>query len=438
MPVHDYKRIQKALRKKYRPESLAPTYGYAPALSEGAVVPPIFLSSTFVFKSAEDAKRSFELAYHLRERKPREQASLIYSRLNNPNLEILEDRLTLFEKGTESAAVFAAGMSAIATSVLSLCASGDTVLFSVPVYGGTDYLFRHIFPRIGIKTVPFPAGSAAGKVREELFRQKSKGENPAMIFLETPANPTCALTDIKEIAEIARETSRHAKRNIILAVDNTFLGPMWQNPAEQGADLILYSATKFIGGHSDVVAGAAMGNQEVIDDNIKVYRTMLGTILSPFDGYLLLRSLETLKMRMTAQAKNARYVAEWLAKHPKVEKVYYPGLLKPGDPQYRIFQKQCKNAGSMISFDIKDGRREAFQFLNALKLAHLAVSLGGMQTLAEHPSTMTHSDLEQREKSELGITEKMIRLSIGVEYYADILDDLNQAMNKVTARRATS
>lgn len=427
----DYRKVQQALKKKYRPESLAPIYGYDPALSEGAIVPPIFLSSTFVFKSAEDAKRSFEVAYHLKKKRAAEQPSLIYSRLNNPDLEILEDRLTLFEKGTEKAATFTTGMSAIATSILAICSSGDTLLFSEPVYGGTDYLFRQILPRLGIKTIAFRAGSDVDRVREEIRRVKEKGERLSMIFLETPANPTCVLTDIREISEVAKETSRDTGREVTLAVDNTFLGPMWQNPAEHGADLVLYSATKFIGGHSDVVAGVALGNEQLIEDKVKIYRTILGTILSPFDGYLLLRSLETLKMRMTAQAKNTRYVAEWLAGHPKVERVYYPGLLKPGDPQRKIFDRQCKNAGSMVSFDIRGGRKEAFKFLNGLKLARLAVSLGGMQTLAEHTSTMTHSDLDAATKLESGITEKMIRLSIGTEYYADILDDLKQAMDGV-------
>ena len=395
------------------------------------MVPPIFLSSTFVFKSAEEAKRSFELAYHLRKKRPREETSLIYSRLNNPDLEILEERLTLFEKGTKMAAALATGMAAIATSILSICASGDTVLFTAPVYGGTDYLLRRILPRLGIRTSPLPAGASGDVVEREIRRLERNGERPAMIFVETPANPTCTLTDVKEVVDTAKDASKRSKLEIKVAVDNTFLGPMWQNPAEQGADLVLYSATKFIGGHSDVVAGIALGDEEIIEGKVKVYRTILGTILSPFEGYLLLRSIETLKMRMTAEAKNARYVAEWLSKHPKVERVYFPGLLRSGDPQKKIFERQCKGAGSMISFDIRGGRKEAFRFLNSLKLSRLAVSLGGTTTLAEHPSTMTHSDLDQKTKNDLGINENMVRLSIGVEYYADIIDDLEQAMSHV-------
>lgn len=431
MNLHDYRHDQRLLKMKYRPESLASTYGYDPHLSQGAMVPPIFLSSTFVFKSAEEAKRSFELAYHLRKKRSREETALIYSRLNNPDLEILEERLVLFEKGTEKAAALTTGMAAIATSILSCCASGETLLFSAPIYGGTDYLFRRILPRLGIKTSPFPAGVDGEALGREMRRLYRNGEKPSVIFVETPANPTCTLTDVKEVVDVARDASRSAKHEVKVVVDNTFLGPMWQNPAEHGADIVIYSATKFIGGHSDVVAGIALGNEEIIEDKVKVYRTILGTTLSPFEGYLLLRSLETLKMRMTAEAKNARYVADWLSKHPKVDRVYFPGLLESGDRQKEIFAKNCRGAGSMISFDIRGGRKEAYRFLNALKLARLAVSLGGTTTLAEHPSTMTHSDLDAKTKIELGINEKMVRLSIGVEYYADIIDDLDQAMNHV-------
>jgi methionine-gamma-lyase len=322
-------------------------------------------------------------------------------------------------------------MAAISSSILALLESGETLLYSAPVYGGTDYLFRHILPRFKIKTVPFAAGSSGATVRRLIKHMRAHGEIPSMIFVETPANPTCALTDIQSIAEVASEASEKSNRHVTVAVDNTFMGPMWQCPAELGADLVLYSATKFIGGHSDVVAGVALGSEEVIEDKIKVYRTILGTILSPFDGYLLLRSLDTLKMRMTAQAKNAKYVADWLARHPRVERVYFPGLLAPGDPQKQIFVKQCKNAGSMLSFNLRGGERDAFRFLNALKLVRLAVSLGGTKTLAEHPATMTHSDLDIGTKSTLGITDRMIRMSIGVEYYADIISDLEQAMRRI-------
>ncbi len=428
MSKASYRNADQYLKKRHRPESIVSTYGYAPALSEGALVPPIFLSSTFIFSSAEEGERSFQVAYHLKKFKKRREPSLIYTRLNNPNLEILEDRLTLFEKGTERAAVFSSGMAAITTAILSLTRSGESVLYSAPVYGGTDYLFVHILPRLGIRTVPFPAGTSGTEVSKLLQKEEAAGHRPRMVFLETPANPTCTLTDIEEVSRAVHAFAKKVRRPVDVAVDNTFLGPMWQSPAELGADLVVYSATKFLGGHSDVVAGAVLGRREMIEDVVKVYRTILGTVLGPFEGYLLLRSLDTLKMRMTAQSINAGHVVDWLERHPKVAQVNFPGLVPAQDPQRRIFERQCRGPGSMVSFYLKGGKREAFRFLNALRLAKLAVSLGGTKTLAEHPATMTHSDLDPKERVALGIDDRMIRLSVGAEHYKDIIQDLEQAL----------
>lgn len=431
MPKGSYKRSDEELKKRHRPESIVSTYGYDAALSQGALVPPIFLSSTFIFPSAEEGERSFQVAYRLRKFRKVRDPSLIYTRLNNPDLEILEDRLTLFEKGTERAAVFSSGMAAISTSVLALASTGESLLYSSPVYGGTDYLFTRILPRLGIRTVPFAAGTGGEALARLLEKEEEAGHRPRMLFLETPANPTCTLTDIREVSEVAHTFARQVKRDTYVAVDNTFLGPLWQHPAEHGADLVIYSATKFLGGHSDVVAGAVLGRRELVDDAIKVYRTILGTVLGPFDGYLLLRSLDTLKMRMTAQAINAEHVVEWLRAHPKVAQVNFPGLVPTKNPQRRVFDRQCLGAGSMVAFYIKGGKREAFRFLNALRLAKLAVSLGGTKTLAEHPATMTHSDLDPKERLALGIDDRMIRLSVGAEHYKDIILDLEQAFTAV-------
>lgn len=426
-----YRKSDRVLRRKYRPESIVSTYGYDAKLSEGALVPPVFLSSTFAFPSAEEAERSFKLAYHLGKGRKGTRPCLIYSRLNNPDIEILEDRLTLFEKGAEHCAVFSSGMAAIATSILSLVASGETVVHTTPVYGGTDYLFTHVLPHLGIKTVPYPAGSSGEKLAQVLQRARLAGERPALVFIETPANPTCTLTDIQEAKRAVDAFGASVKRKVYLAVDNTFLGPLWQSPAEHGADLVLYSATKFIGGHSDVVAGAALGSQKLIEDHVKIYRTMLGPILSPFDGYLLLRSLDTLRLRMTAEMINASRVAGYLVRHPKVASVSYPGLLKKGDPQKSILDRQCSGAGSMISFHMKGGKKEAFRFLNSLKLVKLAVSLGSTKTLAEHPATMTHSDLDPQERLQLEINDSLIRISVGTEHYKDIIQDLGEALAQV-------
>lgn len=413
--------------KTLHPESLMMSYGYRPELSEGAIKCPIFQTSTFVFESAEAGKAFFEIAYGLREQGPQEELGLIYSRLNNPDLEILEDRLTLWD-GAEQAAVFESGMSAISTTLLTFLRPGDVIVHSEPVYGGTDYLLKRILPQFGIRSVGFLARDGAHAL-EKLLATREIRNNVAMIYLETPANPTNDLVDIARCAELAAAASRPGKR-VLLAVDNTFLGPLWQQPLPLGADLVLYSATKYIGGHSDLIAGVCLGSKELMGQ-VKGMRTILGTMAGPWTGWLLMRSLETLKMRMTAQMKNARYVANFLADHPKVEKVYYLGHLTPEDPQYPVYRRQCSAPGGMIAFDIVGGEAEAFRFLNALKLFHLAVSLGGTESLAEHPASMTHSDVDPEERREMGITEKMIRLSIGVEHPEDLIADLEQALGAV-------
>jgi methionine-gamma-lyase len=410
--------------RSLRPESLMMGYGYTPALSEGALKCPIFMTSTFVFRTAEEGKAFFELAYGLRKGRPGEEMGLIYSRLNNPDLEILEDRLTIWD-GAEAAAVFESGMAAISTTLLAFLSPGDVVLHSEPVYGGTDYLLKHILPRFGIRTVGVPAHLGQGAIEEKL-RDRALAERLAMIYLETPANPSNALVDMAACADLARRLSRRDRR-VLLAVDNTFLGPLWQHPLHHGVDLVLYSATKYIGGHSDVIAGVCLGSKALLDQ-VKSMRTMLGTMASPMTGWMLLRSLETLKLRMTSQMKNARHVADYLADHPKVQRVYYLGHLTPDSPGYAVYQRQCLGPGSMIAFDIVGGEAEAFRFLNALQVFRLAVSLGGTESLAEHPAAMTHSDVDPEERIEMGIGDCMVRLSIGVEHPEDLIADLEQAL----------
>ena len=391
------------------------SYGYDPQLSEGALKSPIFQTSTFVFKSAEAGKAFFELAYGLRDKRKDEELGLIYSRLNNPDLEILEDRLRLWDQA-EAAAVFESGMAAITTTIFALVRPGDTIVHSVPIYGGSDHFLRHIAPEFGITVVGITAG--------EPPRKPEGAGRVAMVFIETPANPTNALVDIQEWADFAHE------HDAPLVVDNTFLGPLWQRPMEHGADIVIYSATKFIGGHSDVIAGACVGGHEYIDP-IRAYRTFLGTMAGPWTGWLLMRSLETLKLRMTSQMKNARYVADFLADHPKVAKVYYLGHLTDEDEEFALYKRQCLSPGSIISFEVVGGEPEAFRLLNALKLIKLAVSLGGTESLAEHPATMTHSDIAADEQARMGITLAMIRISVGIEHPEDVIEDLRLALNVV-------
>jgi methionine-gamma-lyase len=424
--VRDYK-SRHIDGREVRPESLMMSYGYDPMLSEGAVKPPIFQTSTFVFESAEAGKAFFEVAYGLRAQGKTEELGLIYSRLNNPDLEVLEDRLTLWD-GAEACAVFESGMAAISTALLTFVRPGDAVVHSEPLYGGSEHLLLHILPEFGVTPVGFTAGCPISAVASDV-RKRVAGKRVSAVLIETPANPTNALVDIRALAEFAQSLNDGADRPVVM-VDNTFLGPLWQHPLRHGADLVLYSATKFIGGHSDVIAGACLGQKDLMQQ-VRSLRTFMGTMAGPWTGWLLLRSLETLKMRMTAQMKNARYVADYLNDHPKVRRVCYLGLLGEEDPMHEVYRRQCLAPGSVMSFEVDGDEAGAFRFLNALQLVKLAVSLGGTECLAEHPATMTHSDLTAEEQARMGINSAMVRLSVGVEHFEDILADLEQALAKV-------
>ncbi len=411
------------------PESLMMSYGYNPLWSEGAVKCPIYQTSTFVFHSAEEGKAFFELAYGKKEDVDGKGPGLIYSRLNNPDMQILEERLTLWDKA-EACATFESGMSAISTTIMALLQPGDVLLHSNPVYGGTHHFIHHVLAKWGIEAIGFHVGQNEEDI-ENLLLESGKAGKLKMIFLETPANPTNDLIDIEMCSRIAKRFSTEEKQ-VLVTVDNTYMGPIWQHPLRHGADLVCYSATKYIGGHSDVIAGAVLGSKALITQ-IKTLRTFFGNMIAPFTSWLLLRSLETLKLRMTQQSKNARRVAEYLADHLLVTNVYFPGFFsETNNPaQYEIYQRQCVGSGAMISFDISGGEKEAFTFLNNLKLIKLAVSLGGTESLAEHPFTMTHADVPDDEKESLGLTESMVRLSIGVENYKDLIWDIGQALESV-------
>ena len=409
-----------------QPESLMMSYGYKPSLSEGAIKCPIFQTSTFVFTSAMEGKRFFELAYGLREKDKGEELGLIYSRLNNPDLEILENRLCLWD-GAEDCAVFESGMSAISTALMEFMAPGDLLLYSRPVYGGTDHFINHFLKKLNITSVGFHATDSKAQIIERI-NATGRGDRLTMIHIETPANPTNALIDIEMCAEIKNHFTTEEKP-VVLSVDNTYMGPLWQHPLKHGADLVLYSATKYIGGHSDVIAGACLGSKALMA-RVKGLRTFLGNMAGPWTGWLLMRSLETLKVRMEEQAKNAEHVANFLQNHPKVEKVYYLGFIT--DPREKeILDRQYSSNGAMISFDIKGGEKEAFKFLDSLQLIKLAVSLGGTESLAEHPQTMTHADVPHEDKEIMHISEKLVRLSVGVENYNDLIFDIDQALNKL-------
>jgi len=407
-----------------KPQTRIFSHGYDPQRSEGAAVPPVFRTSTFIFKTAAEGKRAFEIAYGLDCPKAGESPALIYTRVNNPNSEILEDKVVVWD-GAEAAALFSSGMGAISSTCLAFLKPGDTLLFSDPVYGGTEYFFRRVLPQFNIRTIPFPAGTP----REELERLVKTDPTVKVIYIESPANPTMMLSDIRGAAELAATYSREDHR-ILVVVDNTFMGPIFSKPLELGADVILYSATKFLGGHSDLVAGVAMGSAALVGQ-IKVMRTILGSNSDPDTAWLIQRSLGTLQLRMEQQQASALRIVDFLRTHPKVQCVAYPGSPAMGEAQTALWKDQCTGTGSIIAFCVKGGEAEAFRVLDAVRHMKLAVSLGGIESLIEHPSSMTHSDMTPGEKAQAGITDNMVRMSVGLEDAQDLIADLAQALERI-------
>ncbi len=408
------------------PETLMLSYGYDPQLSEGAIKPPVFLTSTFVFKTAEDGQDFFDFVSGRREPPEGMGAGLVYSRFNHPNSEIVEDRLSIYERA-ESCALFSSGMSAIATTILACVRPGDVILHSQPLYGGTETLLANTLARFSISAVGFADGLDETAVTHAVEAAASKGRI-AMILIETPANPTNGLVDIamiRRVADVIGRTQGHAP---IIACDNTLLGPVFQRPLEHGADLSLYSLTKYVGGHSDLIAGAVLGSKAVIKD-IKALRGAIGTQLDPHSCWMISRSLETLSIRMEKADSNAHLVADYLRDHPKVAKVHYLGHHEEASAAGQVFARQCLGAGSTFSFDIVGGQPAAVKFLNSLQIFKLAVSLGGTESLASLPATMTHSGVPADIRRKIGVLDSTIRLSIGIENPSDLIADLAQALS---------
>ncbi len=404
------------------------SFGYTPEWSEGSVKPPIFQTSTFVFKTAEEGKRFFEVAYGKSELNAKEEIGLIYSRINNPNMQILEERLAVLED-SESAAAFESGMSAISTTMLSYLKPGDILIYGNPVYGGTHHFITHFLKDIGVKILPFSSKTKAKEIITKLETSEYSG-NVKMIYFESPANPTNSLFDLDELKKLKDEISVKSSNEIMLVMDNTYLGPLWQKPLDFGVDIVCYSATKFLNGHSDVIAGCAMGSEQVIRP-IKTLRTFLGSMIAPYTAWLLTRSLETLHLRMAKQGENAEKVVNYLISHKSVKTVSFPGIETMGKKQNKIFKRQCLGSGAMISFEVFGGEKEAFKFLNNLKLIKLAVSLGSNESLAQHPHSMTHADVPDDIKEKIGINQGLIRLSVGIENAEDIISDLNNAFKEI-------
>nr|WP_295372787.1 cystathionine gamma-synthase family protein [uncultured Sphingosinicella sp.] len=406
--------------RKLNPQTLMMGHGYDPALSEGSLKAPIFLTSTFVFENAAAGKRHFE---GVTGKRPGGAEGLVYSRFNGPNQEILEDRLSVWEDA-EDALTFSSGMSAIATLLLTFVQPGDVIVHSGPLYAATETLIGRILGKFGVTWLDFPAGAEREQIEAVLDRAKAQGR-VSLIYLESPANPTNALVDVQAVAA-ARDALFDGDNRPPIAIDNTFLGPLWSKPLEHGADLSVYSLTKYAGGHSDLVAGGVVGAKSLITP-IRMMRNTIGTITDPNSAWMLLRSLETLELRMSRAGENAEKVCAFFRDHPKVESVGYLGFLTDGR-QADIYRRHCTGAGSTFSLYLKGGEREAFAFLDSLKIAKLAVSLGGTETLASAPAAMTHLSVPDERKAALGISDNLVRISIGVEDAGDLIADFDQAL----------
>lgn len=414
--------------RKLRPETLMLGYGYDPALSEGAVKPPVFLTSTFVFTSAEHGKEFFDYVAGRREPPKGSTAGLVYSRFNHPNAEIVEDRIAIFEEA-EAALLFSSGMSAIATAILAFARPGDVVLHSQPLYGGTETLIAKTLANLGIQGVGFGDGVDEAGVRGAAERAAALGR-VSVVKIETPSNPMNSLVDIALMRRVADEIGEKQGHRPMVVCDNTLLGPLYQKPIRHGADISVYSLTKYVGGHSDLIAGAALGSREAMKP-VRLLRSSIGTGLDPHSCWMLGRSLETLTLRMNGANRNGEIVAAFLAEHPSVAKVHHLAYLPEGSAERRVYEAQCEAPGSTFSFDVRGGEAEAFRVLNALQVIKLAVSLGGTESLTCHPASTTHSGVPKDTRDRLGVTDATIRVSIGIEHPDDLVADLAQALARL-------
>jgi cystathionine beta-lyase/cystathionine gamma-synthase len=350
-----------------------------------------------------------------------ENVDLVYSRFNHPNAQILEDQILALEPGATGALVFNSGMAAIMTALLAVLQPGDSLIYTVPIYGGTQTLVQGFLQPFGIKGVAVPGGDA--QALDEAIRSTPKLK---VIIVETPANPTIVMTDVRRVCAAA---AQHPERPIVM-VDNTFLGPAFQNAIALGADVAMYSATKYLGGFSDIIGGVVLTKDAVLLNKIRSKRSLFGNILQPDECWILNTRLPTVHLRMNRQSKNAQRVAERLAGHPKIAKVYYPTLFDDAE-QVRIYREQCHRPGGLVSFAMRGGKAAAFDFLRHIQLARNAVSLGGVETLACHPRSTTHSAWSAKDLDEAGIGEGLVRISFGIEDWEDLLADFVRALDLV-------
>ena len=403
---------------KQRPPTQILTRGFDPRLSVGSARPAVFRSSTYVFSSPEAAERAFDLSSGRSQPEAGEIPDLIYSRFNHPNAQILEDQIVPLELGARAALAFNSGMAAIMTALMAFLQPGDAVVYTVPIYGGTQTLVEKFLTSWGVRSVAVRAGNGA-----EIQAAIRSTERLKVVLVETPANPTLVMTSIQECANLAAERTPRP----LVMVDNTMLGPAFQHPLKRGADVVLYSATKYLSGSSDFIGGVALAKDPALIQAMHLKRSLFGNILQPDECWMLTQRLPTVLLRMNKASKNAQRIAERLATHPKMERVIYPTLFK--DPeQRRIRTEQCDYPGAMFSIELHGGKPAAFEFLRRLKLAYMAVSLGGVETLVCHPKTTTHSGFTDAQFAENGITDGLVRVSVGIEDWRDLLADFEQAL----------
>src|SRR5689334_22631385 len=402
-----------------RPPTEVLTRGFDPRLSVGSARPPVFRSSTYVFSSPEAAERAFDLVAGRAQPKHGEHPELIYSRFNHPNAEILESQIVPLERGAQAALVFNSGMAAITTALFTFLRPGDAILYTVPIYGGTQSFIEGFLDSWGVSGIAVQAGDTAAI--EEAIRATP---NLRVILVETPANPTLTMTDILSASKAGLARPGDPP---MLMVDNTLLGPTFQHPLDRGAHLVLYSATKYLSGFSDLIGGVALATDPELVRKMRLKRNMFGNILQPDECWMLASRLPTVRLRMNRASKNAQRIAERLASHPKVRKMYYPSLFDDAN-QIRIRLEQCDFPGAMFSLDLHGGKPAAFDFLRKLRLAYNAVSLGGVETLVCHPKTTTHSGFTEAQFAEAGVTDGLVRVSVGIEDWRDLLADFEQAL----------
>ncbi|MFO0760056.1 MAG: PLP-dependent transferase [Byssovorax sp.] len=409
------------MTRKYvvRPETAVLTRGYDPKLSVGSARPAVFRSSTYVFSSPETAARAFEIALGKARPAPGEDIDLIYARLSHPNAQILEEQIVPLEQDATEAAVFNSGMAAISSIFFTFCPPGSTVIHTSPLYGGTQLFLEAMLAPYGVRVVSVDAGDTKG-----LTEVIASAKNLKLCFVETPANPTLRMSDIEAAARAAHA---HPDKPLV-AVDNTFLGPAFQHPLSLGADLVCYSATKYLSGFSDLLAGVVLAKDSDLITHLRGTRALLGNILQADECWMLNGRLATVSLRMNRQSKNAQRIAEALAGHRAVVKIHYPSLFDEPE-QRQIRDKQCDYPGAVITLDLGGGRPAAFTFLRSLTIARNAVSLGGVESLACHPRTTTHSEMTAEQLDRAGITDGMVRISVGIESWRDLLADIRGALD---------